>query len=122
VMPTGWDHAAALERLDGDELLLVELISVFFEEYPKLAARLTQSLSLKDFAGLREAAHSLKGSLGYLGAVEGEALALALEHASLSGDSARAGELVAQLMAYIEAFRQLMVSASGAPNDATPLQ
>ena len=52
-MPTGWDHAAALERLDGDELLLVELISVFFEEYPKLAARLTQSLSLKDFAGLR---------------------------------------------------------------------
>ncbi len=121
-MPTGWDHAAALERLDGDELLLVELISVFFEEYPKLAARLRQSLSQKDFAGLREVAHSLKGSLGYLGAVEGEALALAREHASLSGDSARAGELVAQLMAYIEAFRQLMVSASGAPNDATPLQ
>jgi two-component system sensor histidine kinase/response regulator len=117
-MSTGWDHAAALERLDGDELLLIELIAVFFEEYPKFAARLTQSLSQKDFAGLREAAHSLKGSLGYLGAAEGEALARCLEQASLSSDSNGAGELVAQLMAYIEALRQLMASPAGEPADA----
>ena len=121
-MPTGWDHTAALERLDGDEVLLVELIGVFFDEYPRFAARLTQSLSQKDFAGLREAAHSLKGSLGYLGATEGEALALSLEHASLSGDSALAADLVAQLMAYIEALRQLMVSSAGEPNDAIRMQ
>jgi len=122
VMPTAWNHAAALERVDGDELLLIELIAVFFEEYPKFAARLTQSLSQKDFAGLRETAHSLKGSLGYLGAVDGEATALSLEQASLSRDPARAGELVAQLMAYIEALRQLMVSSAGEPNDATRIQ
>jgi HPt (histidine-containing phosphotransfer) domain-containing protein len=121
-MPAGWDYAAAMERVDGDELLLIELIALFFEEYPRFAARLTQSLSQKDLAGLRETAHSLKGSLGYLGAVDGEALALSLEQASLSEDSVRAGELVAQLMAYIEALRQQMVSSAGEPTDATRIQ
>lgn len=118
-MPTGWDHAAALERVDGDELLLSELISIFFEEYPKFSARLTQSLSQKDFTGLRQAAHSLKGSLGYLGATDGAALAFSVEQASLSRDPARVGELVAQLMAYVEAFRQLMTSSAGELTDAT---
>ncbi len=121
-MPTAWDYAAALERVDGDELLLSELIAIFFEEYPRFAARLTQSLSQKDFAGLREAAHSLKGSLGYLGATAGEALALSLEQASLSRDPARAGELVAQLMAYIEALRQLMASSARESTDAIRIQ
>jgi two-component system, sensor histidine kinase and response regulator len=116
-MTAGWDYAAALERVGGDEPLLVELIAIFFEEYPKFAGRLTQSLSQKDFATLREVAHSLKGSLGYLGAVDGEALALAVEQASVARDPARAGDLVAQLMAYIEALRQL-ISSPGAQNDA----
>jgi len=121
VMSAGWDYAAALERVGGDEPLLVELIAIFFEEYPKFAARLTQSLSQQDFTTLREAAHSLKGSLGYLGAAHGESLALAVEQASVAKDTARAGELVAQLMAYIEALRQLMAPLVGEPNDANGL-
>ena len=121
LMSVGWDYAAALERVGGDEPLLVELIAIFFEEYPKFAARLTQSLSQKDFAGLREAAHSLKGSLGYLGAAHGESLALAVEQASLAKDATRAADLVAQLMAYIEALRQLMAPSAGEPNDANGL-
>lgn len=120
-MSAGWDYAAALERVGGDESLLVELIAVFFEEYPKFALRLTQSLSQKDFGALREAAHSLKGSLGYLGAANGEALAFAVEQASLGRDLARAGDLVAQLMAYIEALRQLMHSPMAKPIDEAGL-
>ena len=122
MMSAGWDYTAALERVGGDEPLLVELIAIFFEEYPKFARRLTQSLSQKDFASLREVAHSLKGSLGYLGASDGEVLARAVEQASLAGDSARVGDLVAHLMAYIEALRQTMLSSTGEPNDASPLQ
>jgi HPt (histidine-containing phosphotransfer) domain-containing protein len=121
LMSAGWDYAAALERVGGDEPLLVELIAIFFEEYPKFATRLTRSLSQKDFVTLREAAHSLKGSLGYLGAAHGESLAMAVEQASVAKDAARAGELVAQLMAYIEALRQLMVPAAGESSDASSL-
>ncbi len=121
-MPTGWDYAAALERVGGDKPLLVELIAIFFEEYPKFAARLTQSLSQKNFTGLREAAHSLKGSLGYLGASDGEALASAVERACLTLNPERAAALVAQLMAYIEALRQVMICSAGEQNDGTRLQ
>ena len=117
-MSAGWDYAAALARVGGDEPLLVELIAIFFEEYPKFAARLTQSLSQKDFTGLREAAHSLKGSLGYLGAAHGESLALAVEQACLAKDVPRAGDLVAQLMAYTEALRQLMAVSPKEQNHA----
>jgi HPt (histidine-containing phosphotransfer) domain-containing protein len=121
-MPAGWDYAAALERVGGDEPLLVELITIFFEEYPKFAARLTQSLSQKNFIALREAAHSLKGSLGYLGATDGEALALAVERASMGCNPERAAALLAQLMAYIEALRQVMVCSAGASSDGSRLQ
>ncbi|HKD83272.1 MAG TPA: Hpt domain-containing protein [Terriglobales bacterium] len=120
-MSGGWNYAAALERVGGDESLLVELIAIFFEEYPKFASRLTQSLSQKDFGALREAAHSLKGSLGYLGAASGEAMALAVEQASLARDAARAGDLVAQLMAYIEALRQLMQPSAAQSNNESGL-
>ena len=118
LMSAGWDYAAALERVGGDEPLLAELIAIFFEEYPKFAARLTQSLSQQDFVGLRETAHSLKGSLGYLGAAYGESLSLAVEQACLANDAPRAGDLVAQLMAYVEALRQLMVASPKEQNHA----
>lgn len=121
-MSAGWDYVAALERVDGDESLLAELIAIFFQEYPKFAARLTESLSQRDFGALREAAHSLKGSLGYLGAPDGEALSLALEQASSAKDASRADELVAELMAYIEGLRQLMLSATAQQNDTSRMQ
>ncbi len=121
-MSAGWNYAAALDRVGGDESLLVELIAVFFEEYPKFASRLTQSLSQKDFAGLRATAHSLKGSLGYLGAGAGEMMAAAVEQASLAGNFSRVSDLVAQLMAYIEALRQIMICSAGERNDASSVQ
>ncbi len=121
-MSAGRDYAAALERVGGDEPLLAELIRVFFEEYPQFAGRLTQSLSQKDFAGLREAAHALQRGLGYLGATGGETLALAVEHACLTRDSAHAADLVAQLMAYIEALRQLMLSSAEQECNANRMQ
>ena len=120
-MPAGWDYTAALQRVGGDEPLLAELIAIFFEEYPKLASRLTQALSQRDLGALRDAAHSLKGSLGYLGAAHGEALALAVEHACAASNYSATGELVAQLMAYIEALRQLMTASGGEQNDANGL-
>jgi len=122
IMAVVWDYAAALQRMGGDEPLLSELIAVFFEEYPKFAGRLTQSLAQQDFAALREAAHSLKGSLGYLGASEAEALALELEQASLEADRAVADSLVARLMANIESLRQVMLSPTDEQDHGSGLQ
>ena len=111
-MAVVWDYAAALQQMGGDEPLLIELIAVFFEEYPGYACQLTQSLAQQDFPALREAAHSLKGSLGYLGATEGKALALHLEQACIAKDRPEAEKLVSALMAYIEALQQVMIAST----------
>ena len=62
-----WDRAKALERLDGDENLLQEVIKIFLEETPKLMAELRQGIVDKNAEVVERLAHSLKGQLGYMG-------------------------------------------------------
>jgi len=65
--PSTWDYASALKRVDGDEILLRELVQIFLEECPKQLASLQQAIETADLEKLVSAAHSLKGELGYLG-------------------------------------------------------
>ena len=113
-----WDRAAALERVAGDKTLLIELISIFFEDYPKYHAALVQSLEQEDFAALRQAAHTIKGSLSYLGGRDGASLALRIEQAGLETNLARARELVPQLMAYLDSIKPMMLSLAEESDDA----
>ena len=113
IMPACWNHAAAVQRLGGDESLLQELISIFFEDYPRLAARLERGLEQADFAALREAAHSLKGSLAYLGAPEIAACALELEKAARQEDLSAAAERTQRLMVAVEELRKAMCAIVG---------
>jgi len=117
-----WDHTAALQRLGEDESLLVELIAIFFEGYPKLLGRLIRSLSQKDCATAADIAHSLKGSLGYLAVADAERLASDLEQASRAADFPRATALVSQLMTRIDASRQEMISSVGEQSYAPGMQ
>jgi two-component system sensor histidine kinase/response regulator len=107
-MPDGWDHAAAVNRLDGDESLLCELIAIFFEEYPNLLGRLHRGMAERDLTAVREIAHSLKGSLSYLGANAVAARARELETAAGENDFVRAAELVHKLTLDVDALRQIM--------------
>ncbi len=109
-MPVGWDQAVALERVGGDLTLLLELTAIFFEDYPAHLACLVQSLAQEDYRTLRKAAHTLKGGLGYIGATEGETLALHIEQASHDRNATLLRELVPSLAAYVEALRQEMFS------------
>jgi len=103
-----WDRAAALDRLGGDESLLNELIEVFFNDYPVLAARLTEALAKGDLASLREPAHTLKGSLGVLGLQETAGLAQAIESASQVEDATTAVSLIDRFTAEIETLQDIM--------------
>ena len=62
-----WDRARTLERLDGDENLLREVIHIFLEETPNLLAELHRALADKNSEAVERTAHSLKGELYYLG-------------------------------------------------------
>ena len=113
-----WDRAAALDRVGGDTALLAELISIFFEDYSTHLAALNESLEQEDYAGLRKTAHTLKGSLGYLGANDAMALAVEIERASLGSNPGQVFDLVPRLTAHIESVRPLMLSFTEEVADA----
>jgi signal transduction histidine kinase/CheY-like chemotaxis protein len=62
-----WNYAQALQRIDGDEALLSELISIFLEECPKHLSNLQKAIDIYEPAAIERIAHTLKGELGYLG-------------------------------------------------------
>lgn len=103
-----WDRTEALDRVGGDESLLNELIEVFFADYPMLASRLTDALARGDIASLREPAHTLKGSLSYLGVPGTARLAQKIESASKEDDAKAAIGLIERFMAEVEKLQEIM--------------
>jgi two-component system, sensor histidine kinase and response regulator len=73
------DWAKAMESVDGNRQLLVELIDIFREECPKLRQDIATAMAANDCAGMRRAAHTLRGALGHLAAADAVVLAQQLE-------------------------------------------
>lgn len=63
-----FDRAAALDRLDHDEDLLREVVQQFIDDAPASLTAIEAAIVTGDADALRDAAHSLKGSAGYLAA------------------------------------------------------
>jgi two-component system, sensor histidine kinase and response regulator len=73
------DHASLLERVEGDQELLSEMIHLFEEDAPKLVDAMRDALQRGDLAVLERSAHSLKGAASNLSAKVAAAAALQLE-------------------------------------------
>jgi two-component system, sensor histidine kinase and response regulator len=84
--PSSWDPLNALERVDGDEALLRELIQIFLEESPKQVEKLTRAVEAGDIATIERTAHSLKGELKYLGLAQAAEQAWEFERVGRGGD------------------------------------
>jgi two-component system sensor histidine kinase/response regulator len=95
--PILWDRAKALERLEGDEELLREVVGIFLEGKPKMLAQMEQALVEHTPETLELAAHSLKGELAYLGVVEACETARQLEEMGKKQVLDNAKVLVARL-------------------------
>jgi HPt (histidine-containing phosphotransfer) domain-containing protein len=67
---SSWSPSSALAELDGDGVLLRELVRIFLEESPKQLSRLRQAIEVNDFETIERTAHGLKGELSYLGLTE----------------------------------------------------
>ncbi len=79
--------AEALKTAQGDRMLLKSMTEAALEEIPQLMAAIRQAIAAGDHAGLRLAAHTLKGSVRYFGAKR------VGEHAAKLEDMGRKGEL-----------------------------
>jgi signal transduction histidine kinase/CheY-like chemotaxis protein/HPt (histidine-containing phosphotransfer) domain-containing protein len=95
------DWVRARQHAGGDERLLRELVRLFVKESPRWLAGLRQAVSDGDPAALRAAAHSLKGSLGTLGARAAFEAAARVEALGRAGRLAGAAEACDMLEAEI---------------------
>jgi two-component system sensor histidine kinase/response regulator len=96
-IPTAFDVDAALELTDGDAELLRELAAVFTADAPGQMDRVRSAVAGRNATAVREAAHSLKGSLRVLGAASAAALAQEIEHCGAGGNLDDVDPLVAAL-------------------------
>jgi HPt (histidine-containing phosphotransfer) domain-containing protein len=80
-----FNHEAALERVGGDKELLKEVAELYLGEYPLLLSEIGSAISHRDPDLLQRAAHTLKGSLGTLGADRAHQLARQLEAMGRTG-------------------------------------
>lgn len=81
-----FDRVQALEQIDGDHAFLEQLIELFLADVPDRVEALRIAMGIRNGRGLRNAAHSLKGALGCLGAVRAANAAMQLEEAARQED------------------------------------
>ncbi|WP_169333579.1 hybrid sensor histidine kinase/response regulator [Leeia oryzae] len=75
--PLDWE--SAIQRLDGEEELLLELVSMFLLDGPQQFSRLQAAIANNDLSTAMREAHSIKGSLLNFGADDAARQAAALE-------------------------------------------
>jgi two-component system, sensor histidine kinase and response regulator len=81
-----FNRQSLLQRVDGDEELLVEMVTIFLEYTPQQLQEMRQALDLGDARGLQGKAHSVKGAAASISAEAMHQAAGALELAGRNCD------------------------------------
>jgi two-component system, sensor histidine kinase and response regulator len=64
-----FDRTAVLERLDGNDALLSDVIALFLDECPARLRAIQAAVDARDAGSIRFQAHALKGAAGNLSAL-----------------------------------------------------
>jgi two-component system, sensor histidine kinase and response regulator len=113
--PEPLDLEAALACMGGDANILADIAALFLEDYPKTLQEIQAAVSGGNALALNRAAHTLKGSLGYLGARSAEARARELETMSSEGELGSAPEVLAALEDQLARLRPAVAELASAP-------
>jgi len=108
-----FDRAAALAAAEGDQEVLCHMAQLFDKQAPVLCDQLRQAIREGCHATLRRVAHTLKGSLGSLGAEQAWSLAQALEQQGEKGDLAGCQELYQQLEDEVDRVQAVLAQIMG---------
>jgi len=91
------DMAELLHRVEDDRELLMELLALFQEDFPRLRDALHSAVDSKDPIQVERTAHTLKGMLANLSVKHASRLAANVEIAARTGDARRILEAMAEL-------------------------
>jgi HPt (histidine-containing phosphotransfer) domain-containing protein len=82
-----WNHAELVERVDNDQDLLRELLTIFKEDFPRTMRSLESAVAAADVKNASRLSHTLKGMLLSLGARRAAAAASKLEELAAAGEN-----------------------------------
>jgi signal transduction histidine kinase/DNA-binding response OmpR family regulator/HPt (histidine-containing phosphotransfer) domain-containing protein len=99
-----FDHQAALDRVNGDEAVLSEIIGLFLDDAPIQLEKIRQAIKQGDAVSLCSAAHTLKGSVGCLAGGRAAAAAHRLEQLGKRAELRDAAPTFADLEAEVESL------------------
>jgi PAS domain S-box-containing protein len=92
-----FDRSAFLERLDGDEELMEEIVQVFMADFPNQLALLKDAISQDNAYALERQAHAMRGAAANIEAKSLKSIAFEIETAGNSKDMSRADSLIEKL-------------------------
>jgi two-component system, sensor histidine kinase and response regulator len=112
-----WNHTELLERVDNDQDLLRELLTIFKEDFPGTMRSLASAIAAADLKNASRLSHTLKGMLSSLGARRVATAASKLEELAAAGETAslkdafavlerEAASLLPELDAYMSEVRR----------------
>jgi PAS domain S-box-containing protein len=96
------DRASLLERVEGDQELLAEMIRLFLADAPQLLGAMRTALQQGDMILLERSAHSMKGAAGNMSAHVTVNSALQLEQSAKKGDAESSKANLAALQTAVE--------------------
>jgi HPt (histidine-containing phosphotransfer) domain-containing protein len=82
-----WNHAELLKRVDNDEDLLRELLTIFKEDFPGTMRSLESAIAVADLKNVSRLSHTLKGMLSSLGARRAATAASKIEELAGVGET-----------------------------------
>jgi HPt (histidine-containing phosphotransfer) domain-containing protein len=103
-----FNRAEALDRVEGDEQILREIVRLFLGGLPEMLADIDGAVRRRDAPAVERAAHSLKGSVGSLGARRAFDAALGLEALGRDGVMADPEPARSELLRETEALVQAL--------------
>ncbi len=96
-MSAAFDETEALRRTRGDRALLAELIEIFLEDAPPHLRSAEDALARGDAPALRQAVHTLKGSMTTFGLEDRDDAVHRLERTASDDELTDARELLSEL-------------------------
>ena len=106
------DMQKALESVDGDRDLMLELVSMFLDELPETMKEMEACVQKRDAEKLERKAHALKGALGNFGADKAVELTFSLEKAGRFGELDHSEQTMNALQTEMERIKAYFIELS----------
>ncbi|NCD34169.1 MAG: response regulator [Spartobacteria bacterium] len=105
------DRQNLLERLEGDSMLMHDLLAAFYSEKSQRLINIQSCIHSHDREKIRKTAHAVKGAAANVSAPELTQYAVQLEHAVLTASNSECNKLASNMS---DAFLRLLVEIEGA--------